>query len=70
MRRILFAGCLTAATAREVREKISNAAGRVGQVAGRDSSREARLDRLNTDYAPQSTRSGSESAVRRAAAAI
>ena len=30
----------------------------------------ARLNRLNVDYAPQSTRSGSESTVRRAAAAI
>ena len=57
---------------RQVREKVSNAAGRVGDAArdratARTQSTE-RLGRLNTEYAPQSTRSGSESTVRRAAA--
>ena len=53
---------------REVREKVSNAAGRVGDVArGRVQGRDERLSRLNPDYAPQSTRSGSE-ALRRGAA--
>ena len=65
---------------RQVREKVSNAAGQVSGAAGRvgDAARDravartqssARLGRLNTEYAPQSTRSGSES-VQRGAAAI
>ena len=64
---------------RQVREKVSNAAGQVRGAAGRvgDAARNraaartessARLNRLNVDYAPQSTRSGSESVQRRAAA--
>ena len=63
---------------RQVREKVSNAAGAVSGAAGRvgDAARDratartessARLDRLNTPYAPQSTRSGSESVQRGAA---
>ena len=65
---------------RQVREKVSNAAGQVGGAAGRvgdaarnremaRTQRSERLGRLNTEYAPQSTRSGSES-VQRGAAAI
>ena len=48
-----------------MREKVSNAAG-VFRGAGRD---DVKMSRLNPDYAPQSTRSGSE-ALRRGAAAI
>ena len=62
---------------RQVREKVSNAAGAVRGAAGRvgDAARDraaartessARLNRLNTSYAPQSTRSGSESMIQRA----
>ena len=64
---------------RQVREKVSNAAGQVRGAAGRvgDAARDratartessARLDRLNTPYEAKSTRSGSESLQRGAAA--
>ena len=62
---------------REVREKVSNAAGQVRGAAGRvgDAARDraaartessARLDRLNTPYESSATRSGSESMIQRA----